>query len=479
MEQAIEGGARMKSTKKTFITGLSYTFFANIFSTFVSSLFILIIPKLIGVAEYGYWQLFVFYSGYIAYMSLGITDGIYLRYGGLEYEDLPRKKLIAQYWSLAAFEVLVSIGAYLAIYPRITDADRAFILLFVCMVALLTVPKSLLTFCMQATNRIKDNALTIIIEKAVYFLIVLGMLVFRFYSFKWMIVADILGRVASNLFAAFRMKEIVIGEMADWRTTSKELFMNMRIGSKLMVANLSGILIIGIIRFGVERNWGIKTFGQVSLTLSLSNMMMLLVNAVGVIMFPMLRRMNKDKLALTYQTIREVLMAALFACLWGYFPIVFILGRWLPHYAASFDYMILLFPMIVFESKMVLLINSFLKTLRFERAMLLINLAVLALSAGMTFLTAYCLKNLQLSILNITLMVALKAIISEYFLGKQLGMNMGKGILMDSIIAASFILICWRLPFSLAAIAYLAVYILYIVLKYSKLKTALAYMLKS
>lgn len=464
--------------KKTFLTGFSYTFLANIFSTAVSSLFILIIPKLIGVAEYGYWQLFVFYSGYISYMSLGITDGIYLRYGGLEYDELPRKELVAQYWSLAAFEVLVSVLFYLALFPRITDSDRSFILIFVCLVALLTVPKSMLTFCMQATNRIKDNALTVIIERGVYFLIVLGMLVCRFYSFKWMIVADILGRVASNLFAAWRMKELVLGKMSDWQTTAKELWMNMRIGSKLMIANLSGILIIGIIRFGVERNWGIRTFGQVSLTLSLSNMVMLLVNAVGVIMFPMLRRMNPDKLADTYRMTREVLMAVLLACLWGYFPIVYILERWLPHYSASFQYMILLFPMIVFESKMVLLINSFLKTLRLEKAMLLINLSVLGLSALATYLSAYEWKNLHLSILNITLMVALKAMISEYFLGKQLKMKMVRSIGVDALMAMAFVGLCWYLPFFYATGSYLLVYLLYLIIKLRPVKQAFGQLIR-
>ena len=46
--------------------------------------------KLIGVEKYGYWQLYLFYTSYVGFFQLGWNDGIYLRYGGEDYNNLDK-----------------------------------------------------------------------------------------------------------------------------------------------------------------------------------------------------------------------------------------------------------------------------------------------------------------------------------------------------------------------------------------------------
>lgn len=72
----------MNSKVINFIKNFSYTLTSNLLSLLVSTLVILIIPKLLGVQEYGYWQLYIFYSSYVGFLHFGWNDGIYLRYGG-------------------------------------------------------------------------------------------------------------------------------------------------------------------------------------------------------------------------------------------------------------------------------------------------------------------------------------------------------------------------------------------------------------
>lgn len=57
----------------------------NVIFSFVVSL---ILPKILGVEQYSYWQLFVFYITYAGLLHLGLSDGIYLRYGGEHIENL-------------------------------------------------------------------------------------------------------------------------------------------------------------------------------------------------------------------------------------------------------------------------------------------------------------------------------------------------------------------------------------------------------
>lgn len=83
--------------------------------------------------------------------------------------------------------------------------------------------------------------------------------------------------------------------------------------------------------------------------------------------------MDESRRANAYATIRNMLDFILFAALIGYYPLRCILAWWLPKYADSLIYMSVLFPVCVFESKVTLLINTYLKSMRKEFLMLEIN----------------------------------------------------------------------------------------------------------
>lgn len=465
----------MNLLKGNFMRGFSYTFIANILSTMVSTIVVLILPKFIGVTEYGMWQLYVFYTTYIAYMSFGITDGAYLRYGGEEYDELPRDVFISQYWILVIFNIVVESVVFIVFALNTSNVDRTYIILCVCIAGILMVPQSLLKLMMQATNKIKENAMIMIIERGVYFLLVLILLFVGQYSFIYMIVADLIGKFLSGIYAIIQMKELVFGKFASFHKSLKELSINMKVGMKLLLANLSGLLIIGVVRFGIEQNWGIETFGKISLTFSISNMVMLLINSVGLILFPALRRVNSESLANIYLHSKELLMVLAFAVLWMYYPANYFLSMWLPQYSESLDFMAILFPMIVFESKIVLLINTFLKTMRQENIMFFVNVLILGISVIVTGISIGFLDNLFLAILSIPLLIALKSVISEYFLIKQLNLSFNADGILELMMSLAFIIISWKLTLLEAAIIYFGVFILYVIIRRKKLRASIEF----
>ena len=82
--------------KKSLIRNLIYAFSAQGISLILSVLMSMIVPKLLGVEDYSYWQLFIFYIGYVGFSHFGLTDGIYLRLGGSVYEELDYVKYKTQ-----------------------------------------------------------------------------------------------------------------------------------------------------------------------------------------------------------------------------------------------------------------------------------------------------------------------------------------------------------------------------------------------
>ncbi|MGE1107743.1 lipopolysaccharide biosynthesis protein [Bacillus wiedmannii] len=457
----------MNSTVKKFARNFSYTFIANILSIVISTVLLLVVPRFIGVSDYGYWQLYIFYSSYISYMSLGLTDGAYLRYGGWEYNNLYKPVFVSQYWFLVAFDVVVNFSIFLFYSSISTDTSKTIVVALTCLTGVLVVPRSLLTFMLQATNRIKEYAIILILERMVYFILVIIFLMNGIKQFEYLIFADIIGKICSIVYSLFSCKELVFGKLDSIKISIKEIWINVSVGSKLLFANFASMLIIGIVRFAIEGNWSIETFGKVSLTLSIANMLMLFINAIAVILFPTLRRTSKEKLPDIYKTMRISITVPLVGLLIFYYPAKSVLSAWLPQYAESLTYMALLFPMCLYESKMLLLINTYLKTLRKEKWMLIINLITVGLSLVLTFISVYLLNSLNLAILCIIFLLAFRCIIAELYLARVLNIRVKKDILLELFMTIVFISVSWYLSALWAAAIYVAVYIGYIVIKWN------------
>jgi O-antigen/teichoic acid export membrane protein len=449
----------------SFIKNMSYTISSNFISLIISTLVVLIIPKLIGVEEYGYWQLYIFYSSYVGFLHFGWNDGIYLRYGGEEYKKLDKRLFYSQFVELVVSQVTIGILIWLTSAIFILDNNRSFILQMVAIAMILLNTRLMIFFILQATNRIKEFARLTMLDRIVYIILIIILLLFGIRDFKLMIFADLVGKLVSLFFATLSCKDIVFRRINTFYLTISELIMNISVGIKLMFANIASMLIIGIVRFGIEQTWDVATFGKVSLTLSISNMMMIFINAVGIIMFPILRRTNWEKLANIYSTMRDFLMVILLGFLIIYYPLKTVMSAWLPQYAQSLLYMSLVFPMFIYEGKMALLINTYLKTLRREKVMLRINLISMLLSLLMTYVTSRIFVNLDAAILSIIILLAMRSAFAEKYLAKELSIKVNKDILLEVLLTIVFIVTGWFINSLMTMLIYGMTYIIYLLIK--------------
>lgn len=455
----------MNNKIKKFIRNFSYTFVANLLSIIISTTLILIVPRYISVEAYGYWQLYIFYASYISYMSLGLTDGAYLRYGGYNYKDLNKPVFVSQYWFLVLFDIVVNASIAISYGIFSSDANKSIVIFMTCLTGVLVVPRSLLSFILQATNRIKEYSFIIIFERIVYFALVVLFLLVGITQFEYLILADIIGKFCSVIYSIIVCRELVFGKFSSLKNNIQEIWINISVGSKLLLANLASMLIIGIVRLSIEYNWGVATFGKVSLSLSVSNMLMLFINAIGLILFPTLRRTSEDKLPIIYKSMRTITMVPLIGILAFYYPANLFLSGWLPQYAESFIYMALLFPISIYESKTLLLINTYLKTLRKEKMMLVINLITVGMGLVITGLSVFLMNNLNFTILLITILLAFRSIFSELYLSKILKIKVKKDIILEIAMTVVFIAASWYLDIYLGLVTYLIAYIIYLIIK--------------
>ena len=429
----------MNTKFKNILENITYTFTANILTMLISVIMTLILPKFLGVTDYSYYQLYIFFVSYVGFFHFGWIDGIYLKIGGMEYSDLEKSNYITQFWMLNALEIV--IAAIISIFALFTikNIDKSLVMIATSVCGVITILRTYLLFILQSTNRIKEYAKYTRLDRFIYFALVIIFLFLGFNNYKIILYIDIFSKLVALILCVNKMKDIVFGKLNISKNILFEIFENISIGIKLMLANIASTLIIGVIRFGIQRNWDIETFGKISLTLNISNLLMTFINAVAVIMFPLLRREEESNLPRIYTILRNTLMIFLYMMLIFYYPIKLILSTWLPQYEDSLRYMALLFPICIYESKMSMLINTYLKSFRKEKSMLIINTISLILSLIVTILSVFILNNLTLAILSIVFLLGFRCVIGELVLTKIMNILIYKDIKRTILLFKKFL----------------------------------------
>ena len=451
---------------KTIIYNFSYTVTANMISALISAALVFIVPKVLDLTQYGFWQLSVFYSTYVGYMHLGWADGTYLRYGGEEYSELEKKKFKSQFWLLTCMEVLIAVAIISSCMLFVKDMDRKLILTTFGISCVLQIPGTWLRLVLQATNQIRSFANNLLIEKGVYGFGIILCMMCGVKSYRPLLLVDIVSKIVSIVTLSYVCRDIVFCKgFISLKKNFREAWENLSAGSKLLVANLTSMLIIGVVRIAIERVWSIDTFGKVSLVLNISNIFMVFINASSVIMYPLLKKMDSNRWAQNYDTIRTAFMIFLAGALLGYYPLKMILDAWLPQYRDSLVFLSILFPICLYEGKTAMLINTYMKALRMEKQMLLVNLISVLISSFISLLIFFFIHNLIFAVLTIVFVLSMRCIFAELVLANKLGIKVLKNIKQELFLTVVFIGANWFISFWASFFLYSTIYILYLLLQ--------------
>lgn len=465
----------MKTQIKSIIKKIYYSFSANIISLLISIISLIFLPKFMDIKSYGVWQLYLFYTSYLGFFHFGWIDGIYLRYGGYDFNKLNKTIFTSQFITLLITELMISLIGLIAIYTVINDELLKQILIFTCCVLVPVIITTFANFILQITNQIKEYAILTLCGRILFFISLIIYFSFGNNGYNELIYLDIISKIISLFYGLYLIKDLFILKLDTVSSILKETYQNLNVGSKLLLANIAGMLILGIIRFGISQVWDVETFGKVSLTLNCSNFLMVFINALSVVFFPILKRTDESKLTDIYVKIRSLLTSTLLGFLIMYYPIKLILDWWLPKYQDALIYMAILLPICLFESKVSLLTNTYLKSLRQEKLMLKINFGAVILSLILTYITTVLLHNLNLAVLTILILFAFRSICSEILLGKLLKITLSKDILQEILLVSLFVYV--NFIYSNLIVGFLMYTITFLIYIYLN-KTSISYAMK-
>lgn len=448
--------------EKNFITNVSFAFAAQGFSMIASVLTSLVVPKLLGVEQLSYWQLFIFYSGYVGLFHFGLSDGIYLRYGGTELNELDKPLIGSQYRLMTLWQALLCAAALPLVFAMVKVPERRLVWVCIAIYLLLANGCWFWGYLYQAANRTRVHSFATVLAKISFIVCICILVALHTDRFEIFIILFVVSQLVAFVYCAVVSRQFIFARGVPFRTTVSETIQNCRIGINLTISNIASSLVLGVGRIFVDMTQEISEFGLLSFSISLTNFFLQFISQISMVMFPALRQIQPERARQLLVSLRR--NASFFLCLIMvfYIPLKKILLLWLPQYEVSLNYLGYLLPLCVFDGKMQLLYSTYLKVLRKEKKLLALNLFSLALSAVLCAFGTFVLKDLIAVVCFMVVAIAVRSLLASGIISRELKVPFDSGALWECSLSALFIFTNVKLNTWEAFFAYLLGYCAYL-----------------
>lgn len=430
---------------KLFIKQSFYAVSANLLNLLVSVITTLVVPKFLGndIEQYGYLQIYLFYITYLGLFHFGWCDGIFLRDGGKEYKDLNKTLYSTQFWLFSILELVITIIIIIIGSQYADNLDYLFVFVAVALNVIVFLPRTMLQYFLQTTNKIKEYASITIFGRLIYGISIILILFFFSKNYKWFVIGDIIGKTFALALSIYLCRDIVFTKPKNIKIGVKEAKTNIFVGIKLTFANIASMLITGIVRLGIQQRWDVATYGKISLTLNVSSLILTFISAVAIVLYPTLRRIQKDKLIQMYGIIRSLLITVLLAMMALYCPLEIVLANWLPQYEDSLRYMAILFPMCIYSAKMTMLVQTYMNVYRLEKYILKTNICGVFVAIITTLVSINVINSLTCTMISIVINQIFRCVYAEWTLSRYININIFQDTIMEIVLTILFIVSSW------------------------------------
>ena len=356
-------------------------FAAQGISLLVSILQSLVIPKVMGVESYGYWQLFFFYTSYAGFFHFGLNDGVYLIKGGESRDKIDKRSVNSQLVVSIAYQSIIALGIVALALSGYFGEDRSFVIFCTAIYLVIHNCASYYMFVLQAMNETRRSSYAVMVERAVYVLPFVALLFMQQASYKPYVIAFLCSNLAQLLFCIWHTRDFLRCGVNAPSDSVKEALGSIRVGIKLMLGGIASQLILGIARFAIDSTWGIEVFGELSLSLSVASFFLAFVSQVSMVLFPALRQSDRQAVV-SFLDATESFTDIVFPLMYfAYYPLILVLSVWLPNYAQGMSFFAAIRPIILYDSKTNLIYYTYFKVYRREDMILKANAVACGASA--------------------------------------------------------------------------------------------------
>lgn len=433
---------------------LMYTFGANFLNFLMGFVTGFIIPKFLGIDDYAYLKVFTFYVTYVGVSHLGFLDGIYIKYGAYDYEDLPREKFRGYFRILILFQIIEAIILSILTFAFIGNEHRIIIVLFTIFNMIILNLTSLWAFIHQFTKRFKLFSVNTILTKLLYVIGSLCLIFCGLLGYLHYVILQTIINLIILLIYTYYNKELVFGKAISIKETVLDAKNLIGMGFFIMIGNFMSTIILGIDRIFVDRFFTIKDFAIYSFAYTLISLFYILLNSVQMVIYPYLTRVKQNTYKQVYEVIRISITVLMSITLCGYFFIIFIVSRFLPQYIESFDILIFLVPTVMYSGQMNILISNYYKVLHKTKEYTTNNIVAFILSIVTNLIAFMIWRNITAIAIATLISFILWLIYSDLYFVKTIKVNVVRAYVLDFLVVTLFLFSAYFFEWYIGLIIY-------------------------
>ena len=382
-----------------FTRNVAMVAFSNILTILSGVLAGFVLPKIMGVTDYGYYKIFTLYISYVGLFHFGFIDGIYLLYAGKNYDNLDKNKFKFFTKLLFIFQAILLV-LITSVSLFFVKSYYGFIFVFVGINLFFLNLTSYYQFVSQITCRFKQLAIRNTISSILtIFSILILLLLYKFYNLNYIqyqiyIIIYSCINLCLLVWYIYSYRDITFGKIDKSTIDKKEVLTLFRFGIPLLLSNLVGTLILTIDRQFVSILFDTDTYSIYAFAYNMLNLVTTAISAISTVLYPSLKVKTENELKDNYSKLNGIILIIVSICMLAYFPLVLIINWMLPEYKDSLLIFQVIFPSLLFNTSITVVMSNYYKSLNlinnyFIKSIVALLLAFIAnLIAYFTFKTS-------------------------------------------------------------------------------------------
>ncbi len=420
-ESSIASSEEQVSSTKKVLSNIIVVIFSNLLTTLSGVLIGFIIPKIMGVTDYGYYKTFTLYASYIGLFHFGFVDGIYLYYAGKKYEELDKKKF--RTFTYFLFLVTMAITLIFVIVGTILSGiNIGLILIFVGLDVLTSLMTSYYEFITQVTMQFKKLSFRSILNTSLKIISVVGLyLLYKFANmaiYYWIyIICYLVIKYILTFWYVYTYRDISFGKGVKFVEVKSEIFNFYKIGFPLLVANLVGQFIFTVDQQVVNIFFDVDTYSVYAFAYSMINLITIATSAISTVLYPTLKTMDESKVENDYPKLNAILLVFVSFCLLAYFILVPFISYFLKDYIPSLTTFRIILPGVLISSSISVIKYNCYKKYNKIGNYFIKSLIVLAIAVIADLIVYYIFKSTNaISIISIFVLLLWYILVELYFI---------------------------------------------------------------
>ena len=382
---------------RSFLGKVVHVFFSNVLTILSGVLIGFLIPKVMDISGYAYYKTYTLYINYVALFTLGITEGIYLKFAGkkLEEIDIQSTRTVILLFILAE-AVISALGITIALS---LNGQYSMVFVFVFLYLFIVNCTVMFESLAQALDRFHEYSFLSGLRSALN----IGTTLLLFFCFRreanlnylWLLATIECVNGILLICYVIRYRSFLFGTLCSLSKAGALIWDLLKLGLPLLLCTFVGNALINVDRQIVSIFYPEETYAHYAFAYNLVNLVTIAVGSVAIVLYPTLKKIDAgSQKNIVTQLLSSVTFVACLAPL-AFYPLTAVVLWFLPNYAPSLSYVSMVFPSLIFTAIINVVYKNYFKSFNMLKQFTIISLASLLLAVGVDLFGYFALCSIE------------------------------------------------------------------------------------